>query len=112
MTNVFGFSDAARRATDIINTHIAALGASCYGRWVALRLSDGSSDGVVYDTKQAAIDHQLHETQCMYISIPLGGAREHEIQRFLDMNRQLYDRGYRLVDPATMSNHPLIRKLS
>jgi hypothetical protein len=100
-------SDEARRIADIVNTHYAALGRGAIGKWVASRLSDGTSDGVLYDTREDAIRHQLHETQCVYVCIPPGGAIDYEIERFLQLNRQLYDNGYRLIDPSAFTNSTL-----
>lgn len=89
-------SDAGRRAADIINLHRIAGGV---GRWVALRLSDGGSDGALYDSKPDAVDHQLHETQCAYTCVPPGPATPAEMTQWLDLNRRAYDAGYRLHEP-------------
>jgi hypothetical protein len=66
------YSDPAKRCSDIVTG--AALIANAVGdygwRWVAIRLSDGGSDGEVYETRQDAIDHQLHETLCALRLVP------------------------------------------
>lgn len=100
-TNAFGFSDSARRMADEVNLHIAAIGEAATGKWVAIRLSDGSSDGVLYDTRKAAILHQVHEKQCLYVCIPPFGTQmtPREAQSFLNLHRSMYDAGYRLQDP-------------
>lgn len=90
------YSDAANRASDCIRIHILARMA---GKWAAIRLSDGGSDGIVYDSKSAAIRHQLHETQCMYVKIPWDDFPPVHAERFLDIHRKLYDSGFRLQDP-------------
>lgn len=95
------FSDAARRCAESVNLHVQAIGDQAYGRWVAVRLSDGGSDGVLYDHKQDAIDHQLHETMCAYVSIPPGGMTVEDAEAYLRLNRMLYDAGCRLADPET-----------
>lgn len=99
--NAFGFSDSARRMADNVNIHIAALGEAASGKWVAIRLSDGGSDGVLYDTRTQAITHQVHEKQCLYVRIPPFGdtMTPREAQAFLNLQRSLYDAGYRLQDP-------------
>lgn len=89
-------SEAGRRCSDIIAMHIVAGDA---GRWAAIRLSDGGSDGIAYDTKSDAIRHQLHETLCAYVRIPRDAMPAAEATRFLGINRMLYDKGYRLADP-------------
>lgn len=106
MTTPFGFSDAARRASDIINTHIAALGWHSRGKWVAIRLSDGGSDDVVYDSRADAVRHQLHETQCCYVQLPPTGTTPMEMESFLAFNRKLYDNGMRLQDPERHVHMP------
>jgi hypothetical protein len=102
MINAFGFSDAARRMCDSINIHVAALGEAASGQWVAIKLSDGGSDGVLYATRKEAIKHQVHEKQCLYVRIPPFGdmMTAKEAQALLNLNRSLYDAGYRLQDPA------------
>lgn len=93
----FGFSDAARRCSEVVNMHALA---GAYGKWVAIRLSDGGSDGIAYDTRADAIQHQLHERLCCYISVPLGYMHVGEAEAFMKLNRDLYDKGMRLSDPA------------
>jgi hypothetical protein len=90
------FSDAARRVSDLVSFHVT-FGNS--GRWVAVRLLDGGSDGVLYDLKADAVRHQLHETLCAYIKIPPDGMTPRAAERFLDLNRLIYDAGYRISDP-------------
>jgi len=94
-------SDSAKRAADSINLHIHANGHDAFGKWVAIRLSDGSSDGVLYDTRVDAIRHQLHERQCAYFRIPPFGETISvaEAETFLNYNRSIYDAGYRMPDP-------------
>lgn len=64
-------------------------------RFVAIRLSDGGSDGVVYETREDAIKHQLHETLCGYIQIPLERWSEQTCDLLLWYVRKRYDAGYR-----------------
>jgi len=97
----FGYSDAAKRVCDAIQTHLAALGSGAYFRWVAVRLADGTSDGVLYDTRADAISHQLHESLCAYYQIPPTGISPREAEAMLRYSRFAYDNGYRLPDPET-----------
>lgn len=101
MSNAFGFSDAALRACDNVNLHIAAIGPEAYGKWVAIRLSDGGSDGALYDTRADAIRHQMHWSQCCYLMIPPFGVMltPREAESYLTLHRSMYDAGYRLQDP-------------
>lgn len=89
-------SDIGRRVSDTVHLHI--LGGSV-GKWAAFRLSDGGSDGIPYDTRRDAIEHQLHEQLCCYIKITPDGIPPVDAYRFLQLNRALYDAGYRLADP-------------
>lgn len=90
------YPDEAYRCSDIINQHLVNGHA---GRWVAIRLSDGGSDGKTYDTRAEAIRFQLHERQCCYVLIPPDGMSPRAAHNFMVLNRQLYDNGMRLSDP-------------
>jgi hypothetical protein len=92
-------ADAARRASDAVNHHLLAIGVNAIGKWVAIRLLDGSSDMVLYDKKADAVAHQLHETTCAYVCIPPGGMPPEDAMVYLREMRTLYERGYRLADP-------------
>lgn len=89
--------DTAKRCADQINF---GLNSGFVGKWVAIRLADGSSDGTFYDQRADAIEHQLHESLCCYIKIPPTGVSIEEASRFIAFNRLAYDAGFRLTDPA------------
>lgn len=97
--------DAGRRISDALNTYINGLAKTHWfelrSKWMAFRLSDGSSDGVLYDTKRDAVRHQADEFLCAYISFAnlAGGASPHECAIFLNFTRDAYDAGMRLPDP-------------
>lgn len=93
------YSDAARRCADIITLHLLADKEDNVGRWVAIRLSDGGSDGKVYDSRAEAVKWQLHEHQCAYVCILPDGMNPRQAEIFLKFNRQLYDNGARMPDP-------------
>lgn len=90
------YSDAARRCSDIIRMHIVA---GQVARWAAIRLADGGSDGVAYESRAEAIRHQLHEQQCCYVCIPPDDMSPKAAETYLRIHRQLYDSGHRLADP-------------
>jgi len=95
-------SDAAKRAADIINGYLTAHPwDEIKHKFVAIRLSDGDSDGNLYDSKIDAVRFQLHENLCAYIAFRhiMAGVSAHEMQRYLDFNRMAYDNGFRLADP-------------
>jgi hypothetical protein len=84
--------------SDEHNMHIIA-DPSNIGRWVAVRLSDGGSDGIVYDYRREAIRHQLHETMCAYVKLHPAGMSAKEAEGILRFHRFAYDNGMRLTDP-------------
>jgi hypothetical protein len=88
-------SDAARRAADVVNLALLADRDGAVGRWVAIRLSDGGSDGVVYDRVEHAANAQLHYQQCMYVRIGPGGMPAREAEAALAYHRTVYDAGNR-----------------
>lgn len=101
-------NDAARRCADHINTHVLVNGEDATGKWVAVKLSDGDSDGILYPTKKDAVRHQLHEMQCAYICIPPAcHMSTDDAASFLQTNRKLYDAGMRLSDPDTHIQTPM-----
>lgn len=88
--------DDAKRAADAVNK---AWSEGKCGQWIAIRMWDGSTDGIVYAEKASAIEHQLHESMCCYVRIPIGGITVDEMARFLTVNRVFYDKGFRISDP-------------
>ncbi len=100
--NVELYSDAAKRASDIVNLHLAANSwDEIRDKFVAIRLSDGGYDGTLYDNKRDAVRHQSDERLCAYVCFRnlMAGASPKEMQVFLDMNRKAYDAGMRFHDP-------------
>lgn len=99
MSNV---TDAGRHLAEAVNLASIVGGA---GKWVAARISDGKTDGNVYDTKGDALKHArinlriLHETQCVYVKIPIGGMPDKEATDYIAVNRKLYEGGMRIIDP-------------
>lgn len=95
---------AARRMDGWLRLHHQALTVEerAAGRWVAIRLSDGDSDGVVYDTRQDAMNHQFHPLMCLYHKIGLGEAPgPAACDVLLWYTRLAYDNGNR----PDVSNH-------
>jgi hypothetical protein len=88
--------DIGRRVSDAMHLHILA---GSVGEWMAVRLSDGSSDGIAYPSRADAIEHQIHEQLCAYLRVTPDGIQPTDAVRFIELNRALYDAGYRLADP-------------
>lgn len=95
-----GHEDAAMRLADNVNLHFAAIGWDAVGKWVACRLDDGTSDGVLYDKRQEAVRHQHHNEQFYcFVKIVPGSMGYCEAQVYLDFHRKAYTAGFRLADP-------------
>lgn len=111
------WTDAAKRCSDVVTLHIQAhtTGADMlpdwgmHAPWIAVRLSDGGSDGNLYDTKKQATEHQLHPHQCAYILIPPEGMTPEQARIMLKFTAQMYDAGVQLADPD-MQVQPVVRK--
>lgn len=115
-----GHSDAARRVSDTWNLHLTAqasaralgLGLSQTARWFAVRLSDGSTDGQLYDTRREAITHQHHnENWYAYCYLQPCEMTVCMAESFLYVHRLAYDNGFRMADPDG-SGHELIPALT
>jgi len=94
-----GYSDSARRLADTVSLHLTATNGEAAGSWIAARLTDGGTDGILYDTRRDAIAHQLHESLCGYVLIPPSGMGPREAESFLHTCRALRDAGIPLADP-------------
>lgn len=86
-------SDPAKRMADILTTHYLADPAGNRGRFCAIRLSDGGSDGVLYGNVAEAAWAQLHYRQCAYVRISTGGFGPRECDVILAYHRKVYDLG-------------------
>jgi hypothetical protein len=95
-------TDAARRICDQVNARITFTPwDQLVHSWMAFRLADGSTDGILYDSRDAAIKHQSDERLCAYFSFrqAMAGANPRDCQLFLDLHRNVYDNGGHLTEP-------------
>jgi hypothetical protein len=107
--------DRARRVSDQVTLHIlmhVPPGDSIPDwngpqPWIAVRLSDGTSDGNLYPTKKDAVRHQLHENQCAYLTIPPDGMTVRQAHSYLKYTQQMYENGMRLADPDLQVQTPV-----
>ncbi len=104
--------DAAKRAFDIVRLITVFTDYDTRTRqspYLAIRLMDGGSNSQLYDTKQAAVRDQVHETLCAYFcfrTAPNGFASAREAAVFLAWHRAAYDQGWRLPDPDDHTGGP------
>lgn len=82
--------DKGKRCSDIVRQHLTDDPDEARISWVAIRLSDGGSDGVLYPAKELAVHFQIHETQCAYLRILPDGISPREATSFLYHIAQLY----------------------
>ena len=111
---LFNHTDPAKRCCDHYNLHKVALGFGSIGKWIAVRLIDGDSDGVLYDDKLAAVTHQ-HHNEKWYTFVKLGPQSMNvcEAEVVLATARKLYDAGLRLTDPDHKHGGPdVIKRLT
>ena len=102
-----GHSDAAKRVSDTYRLHRLAEGNAAIHRWIAVALADGRSDGVLYDSKTAAVRHQHHNEQWYaFICLQAGDMSPCEAEQFLVINRMFYDKGIRMTDPDLAGGGP------
>jgi hypothetical protein len=104
-----GYSDEAKRASDIINSYRTFIPwDELRNKWLAIRLSDGGHDGTLYDSKRDAVRHQSDEFLCAYVCFRnlIRGSSPREMELFLKFNRDAYDSGFRLPDPDADSGGP------
>lgn len=83
--------DKGKRCSDIVRQHLEDNPEEARESWVAIRLSDGGSDGVLYPAKEFAVAFQIHETQCAYLRVLPTGIPPREATSFLYHIAQLYE---------------------
>jgi hypothetical protein len=89
--------DAAKRLSDAVTLHMLATNNSAAGSWIAARLSDGGTNGDVYETREQAIRHNP-DYHC-YLLIPPDGMGIQAASIFLRFNRVLFKNGMRMPEP-------------
>mgnify|MGYP001548895548 CR=1 FL=1 len=84
---------AARRLRDAVDLHLQAQGDGAHGKYIAVRLEDGSHDGNLYDTRADAVRHQINDPWCFYVRLSVGGMQLMEAWTVLLYARQAKTRG-------------------
>jgi len=91
--------EAGQRAYDSLILHKLASGVDAFGKWFAVNLSDGRSDGVLYDSRRDAVRHQKGcERDRAYIPVKPGLASPKELATFIDVGRRMRDAGVAIPD--------------
>lgn len=91
-------TDDARRISD---THALHQIAEMYGHFMAVRMSDGSSDGIAYPSWKAARSHQptFYQDRVFPVQIQREAMTADIAQRLLNYWRKCSDAGFRPPDP-------------
>lgn len=90
--------DAAQRMADSIALHQTVLGPGeiLRGRFIALQLSDGGSDGTAYESRESAIEYNRNNpSRIVAFQIPMERLNAHICDRLLWYCRSAYDNGVR-----------------
>jgi hypothetical protein len=93
-------SDPAKRIYDTYHLHrIAGLDASL-GKWFASKLSDGTTDNVLYDSKTEAVNHQHHnEEYFVFTQVTMANMSQCDAEIWLGVARRMREKGIRMHDP-------------
>lgn len=104
MTETTVVSDAAKRIYDTYNLHKIGDPYGSIGKWFAARLSDGTGDNTLYDSKGECVRHQHHdEMYYVYVQITPGDMSQTDAQIWLELHRRMYEKNIRMVDPQHVS---------
>jgi hypothetical protein len=99
-TSLNDHSDAAKRVSDTYRLHRLADHFGSIGQWFACRLTDGTSDDTLYQSKSDAIRHQHHnENYYAFVQVVPSDMTPCDAETFLRVQRRLYDAGIRQADP-------------
>ncbi len=107
-------TDAGKRVADQYSLHRVADPYGSIGKWFAVTLHDGSSDGVLYDGKQDCIRHQKQfEYYYAYVQVSPANMTPKDADTFLDLHRRMYEKGIRMADRDSSSGgKDVIRRLT
>jgi hypothetical protein len=101
--------DAAKRISDTYRLHRLADHFGSIGKWFASRLSDGTSDGVLYDLKVECISHQHHNEKFFaFVRVGPHDMNVCESQTFLNVQRRLSEKGIGVIDPDQRGGGPVM----
>jgi hypothetical protein len=102
--------DAARRLRDAVNLHVAVARETREQRstppFVAIDLADGTSDGVLYDSRRDAVRHQKSDYR-FYVKVGPKGMGEREALVVLMYARRAYKAGVVFAEEEPIMPHRL-----
>lgn len=100
-------TDAGRHLSDAVRE---AHTRGAVGRWIAARLEDGRTDGMLYDSRGAAVRHTSNKPDdYAYLMVPPHEMPPAEATAWLDLHRRCYAAGMDLKDPGAVPVAPLSR---
>lgn len=103
--------DSGKRMADTVNLIIASnTWDTIVNSWIAISLEYGGSDGVLYPTREAAVNHQSDPRYWFYLSLrnAQGGIKALDAQLLINSQRSIYEAGGRMVEPEAPSLIPTI----
>lgn len=98
--------DSGRRMAELVNLRVSSTPWDhIVNSWMAFRMVDGSSDNVLYDTREDAVAHQPDDKRCFYLCMrnAQGGVKALDAQLLINMQRQILDAGGALSEPEAPS---------
>lgn len=102
-------TDEGRRLS-AAHEHARAAGGT--GRFLSFRLSDGGTDGAVYDTwDDARRFGALHADQCGILLVQPGQMPPAEASAWLHLHRRMRDAGLDLTDPDAVNGALLAQRM-
>lgn len=95
--------------------HLLADREGAPGRWLAVRLTDGGGDNVLYATRDEAIAHQLHSGYHAYLRLAPTAMSPRSALTYIRMARHMHSNGQRLdvanCIPIMPQRHDLARNV-
>lgn len=106
-------TDPAKRCADGVNLAIAARGTEVIGKWLAVKLEDGSVDQTVYDHQSNAVGAMWpREREYAYLQIPRQWMTLCEAESYMRFNRLRYEAGMNVMpDPRDVKRPGPVRDI-
>lgn len=107
-------SDAAKRVSDAYNLHRVSDPIGSIGKWLHVKLEDGTGGNTLFDSKVEAERDTGHME--MYYAFPQVGPwpmTPELAETFLHLHRRMYENNLKMADPdAAGGGHEMIRRTS